>query len=231
MVILENKVSRIASINQMGKRLEKELTDINIEIQNQEEVSPDFYRVAQSWIHFGELVHTKCRYYDEVGYPYDLENKRPATCYDMIRIDEEVKLCLQKMREMEQLSGVYHHPILEDKDIRSLYAQEIIYDSITGYMSYPSEYKELLCKCMSVPFSIYQETLKNSNYRYDNKEEFLKMTDTFSKLEFSDEDNRTIVIGSILNKIHERSTWYQKGEEPLYPVGEKESIVTEGRKY
>lgn len=230
-IILENKWSRIDSINQMETKLKKELSDINSKIQNQEEVSPDFYEITQSWIHFGELVNAKCCYYQEVGYPYDLENKRTATSYDIVRIDEGLKSCHQKMREMEQFSGFYEHPLLEDSDIRSLYQEEIVYDSTTGYMNYSDEYKELLCQCMSVPFSIYQETVKDPNYRYDNQEEFLKMTEAYEKLEFAEDDNRTIFIGSILNKIHESSIWYQKEDGPLYPVERKERVVTEGIKY
>lgn len=212
-------------------KLEKKLSEINQYIKKNPDTDPNFYEITHSWIQFGECVYERCLDYGKTGFPYDLVNKRSATSYDIVRIDEDLKSCYQKMCEMEKLRQINQHPLLEDPDIRGLYQEEIVYHSTTGYMNYSDEYKELLCKSMSVPFSIYQETVKNPNYKYSNQEEFLKMTEIYDRLTFAEDDNRTIFIGSILNKIHERSIWYQKEKGPLYLVERGGNIKTEGRKY
>ncbi|MCI8347709.1 MAG: hypothetical protein HFJ12_07190 [Bacilli bacterium] len=211
------------------QELEEQLNKKNKWIQDHPNTDPNFYEMIHSWIQFGELVHKKCHHYNEVGYPYDLDNKRCATCYDVVRVDKDLKRCYQKIKDMEQLMEICQHPLLLDKDIRDLYHEEIIYDSITGYMNYSDEYKELLCKCMIVPFFIYQETLKDPNYRYENKNEFLEMTEAFMEIGFSDKDHRSILISSILNKINERSIWHQKDKGPLFPTGGKGSVLTKGK--
>lgn len=227
---MEKDLERIKQINAKIAAVEDSLIKINKKIKLHPDTEPDFYEIANSWIRFGELVHEKCLYYNQVGYPVNLQTDKPCTCYNIVRLDPHLYLCYMKVREMEKLRKIPSHPLLEDQDIKELYSQEIIYASITGYMSYRNEYKELLCKCMSVPFLIYQETRKNPNYQYDNQEEFLEMKMTLDEMPFEEDDQRRVLIGSILNKIYQRSTWYHPENGEIYQTEGQKGRQTTARK-
>lgn len=205
-------------LDEKAKKLEEDLKKINGWIKHHLDTEPNFYEIASSWIRFGELVHEKCLYYNQVGYPYNFSEKRPYTRYEIVGVDASLRLCYNQMNEMEHLRRIAVHPLFDDENIKELYEQEIICASLTGYMSYSKEMKELFCKCLSVPFYIYQEQRKDCNYKYDNKEEFVAMKTTLEESLFSDSDRKRAFISSILNKIYQNSIWYDEEKGDLYQI-------------
>lgn len=175
--------------------LDSKLKGINGWISDNRKTDPNFYEICDCWISFGLLAHHST-YLQE-------ENDFKTVSYFLTS-------CREQMAIMEYLRGISKDPFLtENKDARALY-NCVVSDATRCLTDYDSITCELIKKSLSVPFYIWQEKSNNSEFKYDNKNEFDLMK-TYLDVSSSDLDNnKKGYISNILEGIEKDAKWIQR---------------------
>lgn len=147
----------------------KRVEGINSWIQGHPEVTePNPYEIMDCNVELAEILS---QYAQQDG-AQDLQASA--------KLHPEIEGCWLSVMNMELYRDTEHHPFF------CLPAVNALYTAVKGScleMSYilpknpviRKAKRELLCKSMSVPFYIWQEQCKNSEYQYDNFGEFSAM--------------------------------------------------------
>ena len=179
--------------------LDSKLKGINGWISDNRKTDPNFYEICDCWISFGLLAH-------QVNNSTDLHEAD-----EFKTVSYFLTSCREQMAIMEYLRGISKDPFLaENKDARALY-NCVVSDATRCLTDYDSITCELIKKSLSVPFYIWQEKSNNSEFKYDNKNEFDLMK-TYLDVSSSDLDNnKKGYISNILEGIEKDAKWIQRG--------------------
>lgn len=179
--------------------LDSKLKGINGWISDNRKTDPNFYEICNCWISFGLLAH-------QVNNSTDLQEEK-----DFKTVSYFLTSCREQMAIMEGLRGISKDPFLtENKDARTLY-NCVVSEATRCLTDYDSITCELIKKSLSVPFYIWQEKSNNSEFKYDNKNEFDLMK-TYLDVSSSDLDNnKKGYISNILEGIEKDAKWIQRG--------------------
>ena len=179
--------------------LDSKLKGINGWISDNRETDPNFYEICDCWISFGLLAH-------QVNNSTDLHEAD-----EFKTVSYFLTSCREQMAIMEDLRSISKDPFLtENKDARTLY-NSVVSDATRCLTDYDSITSELIKKSLSVPFYIWQEKRNNSEFKYDNKNEFDLIKTYFDVSSSSLSKDRRENISSILDGIEKDAKWIQRG--------------------
>lgn len=179
--------------------LDSKLKGINDWISDNRETDPNFYEICDCWISFGLLAH-------EVNNNTDLHE---ASDFKMVA--HFLTSCREQMAIMEDLRNISADPFLTgNNDARELY-NGVVRDASMCLTNYDSITSELIKKSLSVPFYIWQEKRNNSEFMYDNKNEFDLMKTYFDVSSSSLGEDRRENVSRILDGVEKDAKWIQKG--------------------
>lgn len=178
----------IKEIDEKLGSLNKNMARINTWIQDNPQVQdPNAYEIIDCNVTYAEITREIKEYYDANGYPNILDEHGipvAATWFDIPRLHPLLSDCFLGLLKMEELRDVDNHPFFNIPAVSKMFcglklSQFCLY-SLPEDISMRKIKRELLCKSMSVPFYIWQVKRENSNYKYDNREEFESMQDMFN---------------------------------------------------
>lgn len=172
-------------LDMQAEILTARINGINGWIKANPNTDPNYYEVMDCYVDYATLVSSANAYYSANEYPE--VNGKETTHYDIISFDPAIHACHLAMNEMLQLRGVFSEA--ENHFGKEPQAHEFLvqfqYRAVTGEYQVPENptlaqlKKEVLCKSMSVPFYIWQEQRKDSNFKYDNVAEFTALKEQY----------------------------------------------------
>lgn len=151
------------------ENLTERVTGINNWIKSNPQVTdPNAYEIMDCNVSLAEIFSEYAKV-DNLRVLENVSGKHP-----------EIEPCYFGVVEMDSLRDTMHHPFFQSKEVNDLYCAvkrsqlSMDYDIPTNPETRRIK-KELLCKSMSVPFYIWQVQRTETEYQYDNVNEFSGM--------------------------------------------------------
>jgi hypothetical protein len=163
--------------------------------ENPQVTSPNMYEYTQVLVEFGEILNQADEYYQENGYPQDIDASfGHYHLWEKIPEFLELKIEIGKLEQLRNLKDMHGNPDVSFVSIDEVreFLTELNYREITAEYRVPKNdsirnmKKEVLCKCMAISFYIWDTQRKEPGYVYDNKNEYdliRAMYDTYVKSE------------------------------------------------